>query len=244
MKCDDARLALEAEPSSADPALAAHVQQCPNCAAHRLELVELDRRLRRALEVPVPATLDAPWQPEAPVAGDAAIPRRTVRDVMPPRRPWSARSFALAASVAGVAVLVGLLWTGFPRESLAAGVVAHMAHEPQAWSTHAAVPAPDLAEVLDTSGLSLRPGVLDVTYAQTCWFRGQRVPHLVVRTASGPVTVMVLPHERVTAREQFDEQGYHGVLLAAPVGTLAVLAQKDAVDVDAVAARALEALRD
>ena len=58
---------------------------------------------------------------------------------LPAGRPVRTRrvlgSFALAASAAGVAMLAGLLWAGFPRDSLAADVVAHMAHEPQAWST-------------------------------------------------------------------------------------------------------------
>lgn len=239
MRCDDARFALETHPSSDDPALAAHVHQCAECDRHRRELLELDRRLRAALEVPVPTNAGArvadaevassPGNVIAMPASSAARPRRVLGGL------------ALAASVGAVAVLAGLLWAGFPRESLAADVVAHMAHEPYAWSTTAPLATTDVARVLARSDLSLRPGTLDVTYASTCWFRGRRVPHLVVRTESGPVTVMVLANERVRARERFDERGYRGVLVPAGAGSLAVLA-RDEVDVDAAAARTLAAL--
>ncbi|HET7203129.1 MAG TPA: DUF3379 family protein [Steroidobacteraceae bacterium] len=239
MKCGDARFALEVDPSSDDLALAAHVQQCPDCAVHRRELLELDRRLRAALEVPVPAAVHARHVDRRAAAADGNV------IAMPTGGPERTRrvlgGLALAASVASVAVLAGLLWAGFPRDSLAADVVAHMAHEPQAWSTTAPLPTADVARVLARSNLSLRPRSVEVTYASTCWFRGRRVPHLVVRTESGPVTVMVLTHERVPAREGFDEGGYRGVLVPAVTGTLAVLARDEA-DVDAAAMRTRAAL--
>ena len=239
MNCDDARFALEADPSDDDAALAAHVMQCPDCAVHRRELRELDRRVRAALEVPVPDTTRARFD-----AADLAAREDNVV-ALPARAPARVRrlagGLALAASVAGVAVLAGLLWAGFPRDSLAADVVAHMAHEPDAWSTTAPLAAPEVARVLARSGLRLRPGAVEVTYASTCWFRARRVPHLVVRTATGPVTVMVLTGERLAARERFDEGGFRGVLVPAGAATLAVLARDEA-DVDAAAARTLAAL--
>jgi len=67
------------------------------------------------------------------------------------------------------------------------------------------------------------------------------VPHLVVQTAAGPVTVMVLVHEPVRAATQFDENGYRGVIVpVAGHGSLAVLARGEATDpkmVEEVAAR-------
>jgi anti-sigma factor RsiW len=239
VNCDEARFALEADPSDDDAALAAHVMQCPDCAVHRRELRELDRRVRAALEVPVPDTARARFD-----AADLAA--RTDNVVALPAGAQAhvrrfAGGLALAASVAGVAVLAGLLWAGFPRDSLAADVVAHMAHEPDAWSTTAPLAAPEVARVLARSGLRLRPGAVEVTYASTCWFRARRVPHLVVRTATGPVTVMILTGERLAAREHFDEGGFRGVLVPAGAATLAVLAHDEA-DVEAAAARTLAAL--
>ena len=51
-----------------------------------------------------------------------------------------------------------------------------------------------------------------------------RVPHLVLQTESGPVTVMVLAHDRLLKSVRFDEEGYRGVIVpVAGHGSLAVL---------------------
>lgn len=227
MNCDAARLALEADPASADITLRDHVRSCPDCAAYRGELLDLDERLRAALDVPVPPSV---LRPRVTAAAHVQAPRRTAQ-------------FALAASVGAVALLAGVLWSAFPRTSLAADVTAHMAHEPAAWSTTRPVPLARVSAALERHGVALRAGVIDVTYVQRCWFRGGRVPHLVVAGDGGPVTVMVLTDERVDSRRSFDEQGYRGVVVPAPRGGLAILARDgDDVDVEAVAARALAAL--
>jgi hypothetical protein len=77
-------------------------------------------------------------------------------------------------------------------------------------------------------------------------FRGHTVPHLVVQTDTGPVTVMVLTHEALRSAMRFNEQGYRGVIV--PVrghGSLAVLERGPDTDiktVEAVAARVQSAL--
>jgi hypothetical protein len=80
-----------------------------------------------------------------------------------------------------------------------------------------------------------------ISYAQSCWFRGRYVPHLVVQTPDGPVTIMVLPDEESDRRVAFAEQGYHGVLVPTQRGSLAVLARDDR-DLDAVVNQALAAI--
>lgn len=234
MKCSDVRFALGAEPGNEDPALAEHLDQCPSCAAYASDMHELDRRLKDALQVGVPE-LELPTGPypapaPAAAAGGGGLAGRE-----------TTRRFALAASVAAVAVLAGLLWAGFPRQSLASDVVSHMAHEPQAWTATRALSAAEIDAVMSRSGVRLSGDLPDVTYAHRCWFRGRHVPHLVVQTPAGPVTVMVLPDESVAAPTAFNEGGYRGTLVPARHGAIAVLA-RDAVDTAAVAAQALGAI--
>ena len=233
MNCDDARFALAADPRGGDPALLDHLERCASCSAYAADMNELDDRLRVALEVPVPVR-ELPSGPYAVAATMASGAGGLAA------RP-ATRRFALAASVAGVAVLAGLLWAGFPRQSLAGAVVAHMAHEPQAWQATSTVPDADVDRVAARSGVRLRGELPDVTYAHSCWFRGRQVPHLVVRTPDGPVTVMVIPAETVEGRVAFDEAGYRGTLLPAPRGSIAVLA-RGTVDPEPIAARVLAAL--
>jgi hypothetical protein len=226
MKCSEARFALAADPSNVEPAVAAHLDACEPCAAYAGDMSMLDDRLREAMNVAVPAIkLPAGLQVAA-----SAPPRRRVL-----------RQFALAASVAGVALLVGVLWVGVPRQSLASAVVQHMAHEPHAWQRTELMSADSVAPVLARSAVRLRDGMPGISYAQSCWFRGRYVPHLIVQTPDGPVTIMVLPDEESEKRVAFAEDGYHGLLVPAQRGSLAVLARDDR-DLDAVVNQALAAI--
>ena len=155
----------------------------------------------------------------------------------------------MAASVLLALVVGGGLWLSVPKSSLAADVVTHMAGEPQAWRrTDVPVPSPKLEDVLRDSHLRLanESGTGIVSYANSCEFRGHRVPHLVMQTAAGPVTVMVLVHERASKPMQFDEQGYRGVIVpVAGHGSLAVLTRGAATDIktiEAIARRVLDSI--
>jgi hypothetical protein len=135
---------------------------------------------------------------------------------------------ALAASVL-LSVGVGILfWTLRPQPSLAAGVLDHVALESGSWSQVAPMTASATAAVLAGAGVSLDTPDNTVTYARSCLFNGHWVPHLVVRTASGPVTVLVLRQEHIAARQSFRQNGYSGILVPSPAGgTLAVIVQGD-----------------
>jgi len=182
----------------------------------------------------------APVQPGAPAAAPAGpapvaatpvadratvsvLQRKARAPVAKHKRP---RLFALAASVAAALVVGGTLWLSRPSESLAAEIVTHVEGEPNSWHKTQAVSAEQLDAVLRKSGVKLGNGMEPVVYASSCWFRGHFVPHVVVSTKDGPVTVMILLHERVTAAQQFNEDGYAGLLVPAHTGSVAVLSRK------------------
>lgn len=195
------RKAVMADPHSTDAELLAHRAACAECREYTERLLKFESRLERALRVPLPGKAQV-----LPFAG--------------PTRSW----LALAASVLVGVAIVGGAWLALPQRSLAAAVVAHMAGEPGAWSTQTAVAGGALQAVLKDSKLELKPSAGVVSYASSCEFRGRLVPHLVVRTPSGPVTVMVLVHEPVRKTMQFDQQGYRGTIVPVPGhGSLAVL---------------------
>jgi hypothetical protein len=139
------------------------------------------------------------------------------------------RWYALAASVVG-GVLVGvLLWASGPRNALARDLLGHVAHEPQALvTTQVPVGADRVRDILAKDGLRLRSDMGLVSYAMSCPFRGHEVPHLVVQTAGGPVTVLVLRDEKVTRVMRFHEQGYVGTLEPAGPGSIAVIGSSPA----------------
>ena len=215
MDCSSCRRPLMAQPYDPDPALREHLENCRDCDLFARELLQFESTLERALRVALPAT--GSW---------GAKPRSLM-----PRRGW----LAMAASFLVAAVVAGGLWVIAPGRSLAADVVGHMSLEPQAWQLTAPVAEPALKEVLRNSHLRLAAAAGTVSYAASCTFRGHQVPHLVMQTASGPVTVMVLVHERAPKSVEFDEQGYRGVIVPVPGhGSLAVLTRGAGADMAAV----------
>jgi len=228
-----------AEPSNDDAELRRHLATCPECTRYAEQLRRFEGRLDRALRV----EMNPPLLEHRVVTPLRAARPRGARPWDPPHRRWLA---AAASVLLGTAIAVSL-WLAAPGRSLAADVVQHMAEEPNAWArTEIPVPEPRLDQVLIDSHVRFRLSAGLVSYANSCLFRGHRVPHLVVQTDSGPVTVMVLTHEALRSAMRFNEQGYRGVII--PVrghGSLAVLERGPDTDiktVEAVAARVQSAL--
>jgi hypothetical protein len=230
--CAALRRSLLADPGHRDGAVQTHLAGCAECAAWAHALTEFERRLGRAMQLGTapPGAAEAVADPAGlRVSGARRRRGRRVRS----------RLIALAASVV---VAAAILVLAKPRAGLAHDLVDHMAGEPQAWATtDVPVPAASLAAVLDDARMRLEPDAGLVSYANSCYFRGHQVPHLVVQTARGPVTVMVLRHESSTRPERFDTGGFRGIIVPVPGhGSLAVLAHEQSMDaamVDDIAAR-------
>jgi Protein of unknown function (DUF3379) len=201
VNCEEARLLIGAEPQASAPELQAHVQQCAGCARFREEMRALDADIRRALARP-------------PVAAAARSRRQPM--------PW--RRWALAASVVFATLAVFGVWLR-PSDSLAHEVVQHIQQEPESWLAAEHVDAAQIDKSLRGAGVELNVTSDIVLYAQSCWFRGHYVPHLVLQTARGPVTIIILRHEQVRARGSFQESGMTGVIVPAQPGSIAVLAR-------------------
>lgn len=214
MNCLEYRRAIGAEPQRADAELEAHARSCAACAEYTEQLRRLDARIESALRVPVPL-----W---------SAVD--TVRE------RWTRAPLALAASLMLAVAVASILWLLVPRASLAADVISHMQHEPDAMAATEPMSESAVAYVLERAGLKVHLSPGSVTYAQSCLFRGHFVPHLVMNEGRGPVTVLLLAHEKVEREEYFSEEGYTGVIFPAPRGAVAVLT-RDQSGVQAIARR-------
>jgi hypothetical protein len=203
MNCLEFRRVAGADPGHLTPEAVAHGDECPACAQHLRDLLAMDATIRRALQVPAPQPAESRGTRSSPIAT--------------PRQRW----LALAASLVAGVLVGSVLWIGGPRASLAREVVEHARHEPQSFAaTHA---DPEVIDrVLRAGGIRLRPGAADVTYASSCPFRDRIVPHLVVRTAHGPVTVLVLRGEPITRPIRVREGSFRGTLVPAGPGSIAV----------------------
>ena len=212
--CLDVRRQAGAEPRRLEPGVAEHLKGCATCAAFVRELQTLDARLERALAVPVPEGL------EARIVLDASLKHR-------PRlmRPW-------LAAAASMLLTLGLAVTAYQHQhpagdDLAGAVVDHVRNPEESGAL-----APDRSLIHDASyvqsafsraGVRLTGGMDDLTYVHVCLFRGQRVVHLVAQGANGPVTILLLPRIHVDKNMPVDEEGFHGVIVPAGSGSIAIV---------------------
>ncbi len=233
MNHSEARLLIGADPGAAPPDLAEHLAGCPECSQFQREMVTLDGQIRLAFEKgPLEALLAS-----GNTSGVDSVPQTmaSVSPISAARKPkrksvWS--GWALAASVAVASMLV--VWLLRPTDTLAHDVVAHVEYESASWSSHEQISPVDVKEALAEAGAVLDMSSDKIMYAHSCPFHGHIVPHLVVTTPSGPVTVMVLAHEQVKHRMSFHEDGMSGVITPGPHGSLAVIMQGNE-NIDAVA---------
>jgi hypothetical protein len=219
MNCEQARVLIGAEPNASTSELAEHLRECQDCGALQTEMIALDTHIRRALE-------------QRPLPLRAAAPQaQRRRDLARHWRPWAA-----AASVLGIAAAVAIGWLLRPADTLAHDLTQHVIAESHSWDSRASVDAGTLESVFRKAGVALDVRATPVVYARSCWFRGHWVPHLVVQTATGPVTVLALPAEQVRRRTSFHEEGLSGLIVPAEHGSLALLTQ-DPQRMDALAAQ-------
>jgi len=199
VNCLEFRRAIGAEPFLGSAELQSHQASCAACARFAEEMRAFDKRIHRALLL------------------DLDVLDRNAE----PHRPARAR-LALAASLAVAVLLASGLWLSRPAPTLAAQLAAHIAHEPEALSATVPLPPARVHAVLSQFGIALRGDPGAVVYARSCTFAGRDVPHLVVSTAAGPVTVMLLQRSSA-APERIAMPQSEGWLLPAGRGSIAVL---------------------
>jgi hypothetical protein len=210
MNCTEFRFAVGADPQHLSAEAQSHRDSCEQCRAYAAQMLELDRKLKRALELPLP-------QPQP-----FRIPAEPVR--VKPATRW----YALAASMVLAVAIGAVAWFGGTRDALASESVEHMKGEIASMTaTPKRSDMRDVEQALHIAGVRLRSPIA-VSYVQECQFRGHIVPHLVMQTNRGPVTVLVLKYEHVKRRENFHDSGYAGMLVPSGPGALAVIAQDDA----------------
>lgn len=201
MKCHEVQTLLGAEPQSRHEEMLEHVNSCVDCGEYRQQMLRMDDLILKALTIPV----------EAPAKAQ-------------PMRAPRFRGWQIAASLLASIALAGSLWIATTQDSLAEQIVAHAEHEAFAIvRTDQRVDPQEVDAVLSQSGIQLKDQA-EVSFAESCDFGRHRVPHLVVQTDEGPVTVLILAHEDSRQSvEEINERGFEGVIVPAPRGVIAVL---------------------
>jgi hypothetical protein len=129
-----------------------------------------------------------------------------------------------------LAAVVGIRMTGMGTSygTLQEQVLAHVDHEPLALlpstkpvsdrQLRSAVPN-DVASISHDAGL--------ITYAQSCSINGKDVPHLVIQGARGPITILLMPHEKLAEATTLDGVNIKGIILPVGDGSIAIIGDRE-----------------
>ncbi|MBL0530784.1 DUF3379 domain-containing protein [Aeromonas caviae] len=181
-------------PSDRDPAFLEAAETSPANRKHLEEMKQLDRQLRRTLEVEVPAGLaDRILLRQAVEASDEVVVPLTPAA---PRRTW--RPVAIAASVA---FLLGMStrWISWPPASepfsLAQVAMAHVyGEEPFIHDVDEQVSLQTINAKMEKYGATLTDMQgMTVTYINHCAFYQGPALHMVIQGKMGPVTLFLVP---------------------------------------------------
>ena len=207
MNCEEFRRVVGAEPSTMQLEVLEHAAGCTECGRYRGDMRAMDGLIHKALSIDV----------------STPAPRAPARSML---------NWRIAASVLVTVAVLAVGWVAYPRQSLAEDVVRHVVIESLMINDSNPRPsAEEIQQVLQRAGVRFTPNDLNVSFAKTCGFRGQLVPHLIVRTGSGPVTVMLITDaDRIDKARRFEEQGFIGTFVPAPRGVIAVLGRTTSVD--------------
>lgn len=206
MSCLELRRAAMIDPQRIDAALLEHAEHCETCREFLSQAREMETELEAMLDVPVPQELRARVFAEA-VAG----PRRS-------------RRYALAAGVAlGLAAGTGLLWKRDDPIALA-GIEFVIFEEAQAILDAKPADPATLNRVVQKLRVMKPSHFGEAVYLGTCPFRGGMAHHVVVKTAHGKVTLLLMPDRGRVERGAATARGLEAVIAPAKGGSVAIIA--------------------
>ncbi|HEU4617949.1 MAG TPA: DUF3379 family protein, partial [Gammaproteobacteria bacterium] len=103
-------------------------------------------------------------------------------------------------------------------------VLEHIRDEPEALREGRSVlDAAAVQRELAQHGVRLSEQIGAISYVRICPFEGRQVPHLVVQTPTGPVTVMLLLDEHASGSIVIDKGAFSGRIVPAGNGSIAIV---------------------
>ena len=218
MTCNDYQEALTANPAFEDES--GHLDSCASCQAYRSEMLALNENIAAAMDINVPE-LTMPQLPQLETENVVSLASR--RSI--PKPAW----FALAATVL-LAAVIGIRMTGMDETygSLQEQVLAHVDSEQGALKV-SAVPVSDnrLARAVPDSIATMNHDAGLITYAQSCTINGRSVPHLVIQGEHGPITILLMPDEKVSRAITLDGVNIQGIILPVGGGSIAIIGDRE-----------------
>lgn len=206
MNCLELRRAAMLDPRRLDTEALEHAERCEACGGFLAQALELEAQIESALQTPVPHGLQ-----ERAVRNALDAPRVS-------RRQALAAGLVLAAAAGG-----GLLW---PRDDALAlaGIDFVVFEEAQAILDAKPADTALLRRAALQTGISLPAQLGELRYVGTCPFAGTTAHHVVLKTAFGKATLLLLPDRPLGSRVVASARGLEAAIAPAASGSVAIIA--------------------
>ena len=216
MNCTEFQTRLMQEPACTEEAFLQHIGDCGSCREKYDNALEFEALLLDAMEVDTPNDLaervvDAVNKRQKPAASNGRY------------RLMLAASFMLMLVVTG---WMGLQWGGGAAyaEKLPQVVSHHIEKEQRHLQENTLLSETSVAQLFSRFGAVMHASVGDVVFAEACWIRYRHGMHLILREASGPVTLMFMPGEDLPDEKKLAWKESSGLIVPTDYGSLAILA--------------------
>jgi len=229
MNCVAFRRALDTAPGTLSPEMLSHRRECASCETFARRQEAFERRLAEAVRIDVPEEL-----------ASHVLLAHSLR--LKADRRVRRRRLLFVSLAAGVVLGLAASWLALRPGPLDGEVVAHIEKEASHLVQRRELSPAQVNEVLAPLDITVAGDLGTVHYAGTCRIRKRLGAHLVLSGEKGPVTVLILPGERVAGRIPIVSPRLRGIIVPMERGSIAIVGEPGEA-LDAVESRILRAVR-
>ena len=229
MNCIAFRRALDTAPGYLSPEMLSHQRGCAGCETFAQRQEAFERKLAEAVRIEVPEEL-----------ASHVLLAHSLR-LKADRRVWRRR---LLVSVAAASLAIGVTasWLALRPGPLDRDVLSHIEKEASHLAEHRELSPAQVNEVLAPLDIMVAGDLGTVHYAGTCRIRKRLGAHLVLSGEKGPVTVLILPGERIGGRIPILDPSLRGIIVPVERGSIAIVGEPGEA-LDAIERRLRRAVR-
>jgi len=182
-----------------------------------LEQLNFEQQLYQAMQIPVPENL-----------ADKIILSQQGKEKSKASKKFG---YAFAAAIAAVMVALIALFNinlnvNTDNEQLKTAVLTHLYEDSHALDTFQEYSKVDVNTMLASMGGKLSDPIGNVSYLGRCIIGKNMGLHLVVRTESELITVLLLPYEKISKPLVLFDQNYSGIIVPSSKGGIVILGDK------------------
>jgi len=211
MNCLKYRRAILIDPNDSTPALAEHAGTCASCAAFKHDQLKFEQQLNETIDVKIPAGLNS-----------RILLAQSTGKVQTQKR--HRKLYAVAASfILAIGIMVGVQLNPI-NEPVGQLVLSHVNNETKHLHDRLNVKQTRVQEIFSELNMKVSASLGTVNFAGNCDIRNkQKGAHIVLQGKNGPVTVLIMPAEKVTTRHAIADNRFHGVIIPAQRGSFAIV---------------------